>query len=93
MGPIRSNITNGGWQARPNGLISAEAKKLLYQIFVTPRMTHNVIACFHKYDWLCHLATFFRPINYNYKRWPSDKANHTCENMVCHSRSYKYLIK
>ena len=34
-GPIRSNIANR--QARPKGLISAEeAKKLLYQIFVTP---------------------------------------------------------
>ena len=31
-GPIRSNITNK--QVRPKGLISAEAKKLLYQIFV-----------------------------------------------------------
>ena len=29
-----SNIANR--QARPKGLISAEAKKLLYQIFVTP---------------------------------------------------------
>ena len=64
-------------------LILAEAKKLLNQIFVTPGMTHNIIAYiyFHKYDWLCHLATFFVPINY-YKRWPSDKANHTCENML-----------
>ena len=33
-GPIRSNIANR--QAQPKGLISAEAKKLLYQIFVTP---------------------------------------------------------
>ena len=41
-------------------------------------MTHNNIAYFHKYDWLCHLATFFVPMNY-YKKWPSDKANHTCE--------------
>ena len=24
---------------------------------------------------------FFVPINY-YKRWPTDKANHTCENML-----------
>ena len=32
VGPIRSNIANR--QARPKGLISAEAKKLLYQIFV-----------------------------------------------------------
>ena len=31
-GPIRSNIANR--QARSKGLISAEAKKLLYQIFV-----------------------------------------------------------
>ena len=23
-------------------------------------MTHNIIAYFHKYDWFCHLATFFR---------------------------------
>ena len=22
-------------------------------------MTHNIIAYFHKYDWLCHLATFY----------------------------------
>ena len=58
VGPIRSNIANR--QAQPKSLISAEAKKLLYQIFVTPRMTHNIIAYFHKYDWLCHLATFFR---------------------------------
>ena len=34
VGPIRSNIANR--QARPKGLISAEAKKLLYQMFVTP---------------------------------------------------------
>ena len=33
-GPIRSNIANR--QVRPKGLISAEAKKLLYQIIVTP---------------------------------------------------------
>ena len=30
------------------------------------------------------------------KRWPSDKANHTCENIcyniVCHSRSYKSVF-
>ena len=36
---------------------------------------------YHKYDWLCPLATFFHAYNY-YKRWPSDKANHTCENML-----------
>ena len=33
-GAIRSNIANR--QARPKSLISAEAKKLLHQIFVTP---------------------------------------------------------
>ena len=28
-------------------------------------------------------------IVYRYeKRWPSDKANHTRENMLCHSRSH-----
>ena len=26
----------------PKGLTSAEAKKLLYQIFLTPLMTHNI---------------------------------------------------
>ena len=26
-------------------------------------------------------SPFFIPINY-YKRWPSDKADHTCENML-----------
>ena len=60
---------------------------------VTPWMTHNIIAYFHKYDWLCHLATFFCTYKQYYKRWPSDKANHTshvkiCYNIVCHSRSY-----
>ena len=35
-------------------------------------MTHNIITYFHKYDWLCHLATFY---NRYEKRWPSDKAN------------------
>ena len=33
--------------------------KVWYQM--KPRtswMTHNIIAYFHKYDWLCHLATF-----------------------------------
>ena len=34
VGPIRSNIANR--QVCPKGLISAEAKKLLYQIIVTP---------------------------------------------------------
>ena len=34
VGPIRSNIANR--QARPKGLISAEVKKLLYQIVVIP---------------------------------------------------------
>ena len=42
-------------------------------------MTHNIIAYFHKYDWLCsHLYNNFGIE----KRWPSDKANHTCENML-----------
>ena len=57
-------------------------------------MTHNITAYFHKYYWLCHLATFFRIYKLLFKRWPSDKANHTCEiccNIVCHSRSYKYF--
>ena len=34
----------------------------------------------HNYDWLCHLATFI--IMMVQKRWPSDKANHTCENTL-----------
>ena len=32
-------------------------------------MTHNIIAYFHKYDWLCHLATFFIPINFYKLIW------------------------
>ena len=40
----------------------------------------TMIAYFHKYDWFCHLATFI--IILVQKRWPSDKANRTCENML-----------
>ena len=53
-GPIKSNITNR--QARPKGLISAEAKKLLYQNICN---SLNDTQYFHKYDWLCHLVTFY----------------------------------
>ena len=38
------------------------------------------VTYFHKYDGLCHLTTFFVPKLL--KRWPSDKANHACENML-----------
>ena len=62
MRPIRSNTANR--QVWPKGLISAEAKKLLYQNILTPWMAHNIIAYFHKYDWLCHLATLY----YRYKK-------------------------
>ena len=34
----------------------------------------------HNYDWLCHLATFI--IMMVQKRWPSDKANHSCKNSL-----------
>ena len=40
-------------------LISVEAKKLLIKIFFN--YLNDIqwfIAYFHKYDWLCHLATF-----------------------------------
>ena len=33
----------------------------------------------HKFDWICHLATFILS-NVGMKRWSSDKANHLCEN-------------
>ena len=53
-----------------------------------------LVAYFHKYDWLCHLVTFI--IILVQKRCPSDKANHTCENMLltiaCHSSSLRSLI-
>ena len=32
------------------------------------------------YDWLCHLVTFIAN-SFGTKKWPSNKANHTCENM------------
>ena len=67
--PIRSSPTH----VRPKSLISAEAKKLsIKDVLNYLNDTQQFIAYFHKYDWLCHLATFI----------PSDKANHTCENML-----------
>ena len=52
-----------------------------WKMFETTWMKYNnFIACFQKYDWLCHLAAFFVPTSLY--RWPSDKANHTCENML-----------
>ena len=71
-----ANIANR--QARPKGLISAEAKKLLYQIFVNDTQYYSI---FYKYDWLCTWPPFIIVYRYE-KRWPSDKANHTCENML-----------
>ena len=66
--PIRSSIVNR--YVRPKTLISAEAKKLLIK---------NLLNYFHNYDWLCRLATF---LYHHYQRWPSDKANHSYENML-----------
>ena len=57
-------------------------------------MTHNTIA-FHKYDWLCHLATFYNSLCVK-KGGQVTKPIilvKICYNIVCHSRSYKYLIK
>ena len=55
--PIRSNIANR--QARPKGLISAEAKKLLYQNIFN---SLNDTQYYHKYDWLSHLAIFYNSL-------------------------------
>ena len=45
----------------------------------------------HRNDRLCHLATLILILVQ--QRWPSDKANHTCEIyaqiIVCHLRSQK----
>ena len=46
-------------QVRPKTLISVEAKKLLIKFFFN--YLNDIqwfTAYFHKYDWLCHLATF-----------------------------------
>ena len=60
----------GQSEAALQTLISAEAKKLLIsKIFLTPEIVYSTST----YNWLCHLATFL---------WLSDKANHTCENML-----------
>ena len=87
-----SNIANR--QARPKGLISAEAKKLLYQIFVIP---YNIIAYFHKYDWLSIVTCPPFIIVYRYKKGGQVTKPiilvKICYNIVCHSRNYKYLIK
>ena len=55
---IRSSIANR--YVRLKTLISAEAKKLLIKsLFNYLNDIHAiVIAYFHNYDWLCHLATF-----------------------------------
>ena len=43
---------------QPEALISAEVKKSPIKDVQTTYV-NDVIAYFHKYDWLCHLATFF----------------------------------
>ena len=62
----------------PKALISAKAKKS--PIKDVSNYLNDIQACFHKYDWLFHLATFI--IILVQKKWPSDKANYTYENML-----------
>ena len=65
----------------PKTLISAVVKKLLIKnLFNYLNDIPTILACFHNYDWFCHLATFI--IMLLQKRWPSDKTNHSCENML-----------
>ena len=66
-GPIRSSPT----YVQPKALISAEDKKS--PIKDVSNYLNDIQAYFHKYDWLCHLATFF--VSKLLLRWPSDKAN------------------
>ena len=77
--PIRSSIVNR--YVQPKTLISVEAEKLLIKNrFNYLNDVQQFIVYFHNYDWLCHLATFI--ILMAQKRWPSDKANHSCENTL-----------
>ena len=73
-------------QVRPKALISAEAKKLLYQKYLNSLNDTIVYSIFH--DWVCHLATFI--IILVQKRWPSDKANHE-KCAINYSVSFKEL--
>ena len=47
-------------------------------------MTHNIIAYFHKYDWLCHLATFYNSVAIGMKKGGqvTKPIIATCENML-----------
>ena len=67
---------------QPIALISAEAKKS--PIKDISNYMNDIQAYFHKYDWLCHLTIFLNYNNFGTKKgaWPSDKTNHTCENML-----------
>ena len=62
-------------------LISLKAKK--FGICIVHHsisyLIHVYAPEFHNYDWLCHLATFCCVKSVWYKRWPSDKANRSCE--------------
>ena len=53
-------------------------------------MTYNsFIAYFHKYDWLCHLATFSIP-QLLLLRWPTDKAMPIIQYAINYCMSFKY---
>ena len=62
------------------GLISAEAKKLIFFNSLNNTQYYSIFSQVRMIGFVTW-PPFFIPINY-YKRWPSDKANHTCENML-----------
>ena len=76
--PIRSSIANR--YVRPKTLIAVEAKKLLINNLFN--YLNDILAYFHNYDWICHLATFFVPSLLYKGGQVIYKANHSCENML-----------
>ena len=70
-------------------ILSTEAKKLLYQKYLSLNNTYTIAYSIFFTMGLCHLATFI--IILVQKRWPSDKANH--EKYAISFQGEVFLIK
>ena len=75
-------------------------QKVWYQLrprskYLTPWMTHNIIAYFHRYDWLCHLATFHNSLLVRKKvaKWQSQSYLWKYAIILCVIQGVKYFDK
>ena len=74
--PIRSNIANEKLYVRPKTLISSEAKKLFIKILQSTWMAYSSLQGI--FTTMIGIVTWPPYDNV----WPSDNANHSCENTL-----------